>query len=123
MNPKRYFSRESRAGNSTSFGFANDTIVLAFESRQARDKYVEQSRNLSCMAIRASEATKEAANVSLTGNHNGKPRPYLYQCWVIERWGAIHHLGGDALREAFSCLGSLEIGSTLDCEHAARFYR
>jgi len=118
MRTKRYFSRESAHGSETSHGFANDTIVLAFFSRQARDKYVERSRNLSCRAIPARRATSEAANVSLPGNHNGKPRAFTIECWVIRELYDPERVPG--------CIGSLEIGTTWDVGHGSdieRFYR
>jgi hypothetical protein len=117
MNPRRYFSRESAHGSETSHGFANDTIVYAFACVTWRDKYVQESRNLSCRAIRASEATKEATNVSLTDNHNGKPRAFTIECWVIRE-------PYDPERVPAGCIGSLEIGSTWDDGIGLqRFYR
>ena len=115
MRQKRYFSSESAHGSESSHGFANDTIVLVFDSKQARDKYVEQSSNLSCQAIRASEATSEAANQSLTSNDDGRPRPHKSECWIIRELD-------DPDQAPVSCIGSLEIGSTWD-DSATRFYR
>ena len=116
MNPKRFFSSESAHGSESSHGFANDTIVLVFDCKQARDKYVQQSRNLSCQAIRASEATSEAANESLSGNyHDGRPRPHKSECWIIRELD-------DPDQAPVSCIGSLEIGSTWD-DSATRFHR
>ena len=100
---------------SRAIGFANDTIVLVFDSKQARDKYVEQSSNLSCQAIRASEATSEAANQSLTSNDDGRPRPHKSECWIIRELD-------DPDQAPVSCIGSLEIGSTWD-DSATRFHR
>ena len=113
MRQKRYFSSESAHGSSTSFGFANDTIVLVFSTRKARDRYVERSRNLSCKAIRASEATSEAANQSMTDNDDGRPRAFTIECWVITDWHGSYPEG---------CIGHLDIGSTWD-DSATRFYR
>jgi len=118
MRQKRYFSSESAHGSESSFGFANDTIVLVFDSRQARDKYVQQSRNLSCRAIPARRATREATNISLTGNHNGKPRAFTIECWIIREPFDPERVPG--------CIGSLEIGTTWDVGHGSdieRFYR
>ena len=115
MRQKRYFSSESAHGSESSHGFANDTIVLVFDSKQARDKYVQQSRNLSCKAIRASAATSEAANQSLTSNDDGRPRPHKSECWIIRELD-------DPDQAPVSCIGSLEIGSTWD-DSATRFYR
>ena len=122
MRQKRFFSSESAHGSESSYGFANDTIVLVFDSKQARDKYVERSRNLSCKAIRARQATREAANLWLTSNDDGRPRPHKSECWIIDKECAAQYMGGDVIREAFSCIGSLEIGSTWD-DSVTRFYR
>ena len=121
MRQKRFFSSESAHGSESSYGFANDTIVLVFDSKQARDKYVQQSRNLSCKAIRAKQATREAANLWLTSNDDGRPRPHKSECWIIDKECAAQYMGGDVIREAFSCIGSLEIGSTWD-DSVTRFY-
>ena len=117
MRTKRYFSRESSHGSSSSFGFANDTIVLVFSTREARDRYVERSRNLSCRAIRASEATKEAANQR--GYDDGHPAPFSNECWIIRE-------PFDPERVPAGCIGSLEIGTTWDVGYGSdleRFYR
>ena len=134
MRQKRFFSSESAHGSESSYGFANDTIVLAFDSKQARDCYVLGrsigtsrkgaivDRNLSCKAIRAKQATSEAANLWLTSNDDGRPRPHKSECWIIDKECAAQYMGGDVIREAFSCIGSLEIGSTWD-DSVTRFYR
>jgi hypothetical protein len=83
---KRYFSAESAHGSSTSHGFANDTIVLAFDSKSARDRYVAESPNLSCRAIRFDEVTAHAANWSMTNNKRSEPRPFTGEFWGIEKW-------------------------------------
>jgi len=119
MRQKRYFSSESVHGSSTSFGFANDTIVLVFSTREARDRYVEQSSNLSCKAIRASEATKEAANPGWVSNDDGRPRAFTTECWIIRE-------PFDPERVPAGCIGSLEIGTTWDVGYGSdleRFYR
>ena len=99
MRQKRFFSSESAHGSETSHGFANDTM---------------RSRNLSCQAIRASEATSEAANESLTSNDDGRPRPHKSECWIVRVLDDPESVPG--------CIGSLEIGSTWD-DSATRFYR
>lgn len=115
MRRKRYFSSESAHGSESSHGFANDTIVLVFDCKPARDQYVERSRNLSCQAIRASEATSEAANESLTSNDNGRPRPHKFECWIVRELD-------NPDQAPMGCIGVLEIGSTWD-DSATRFYR
>ena len=110
MRQQRFFSSESAHGSETSHGFANDTIVLVFDGKQARNKYVERSRNLSCQAIRASEATREPANVR-------RPRPFSSECWIIRV--LVHPDWTD-----WGCIGVLEIGSTMGYgSNLERFYR
>jgi len=83
MNGKRFFTSESTHGSSSSYGFANDTIVLVFSSAKTRDKYVRESDNISCKAIPASRATREATNWSLTRNEDNKPQPFTGEYWGI----------------------------------------
>ncbi len=80
---KRFFSSESAHGNETSYGFSNDTIVFVFNSKKARDNYVNESNNLSCKAIRFNDVTKEAANYSMTQNETIKPQPFTSEYWGI----------------------------------------
>ena len=105
MRRKRYFSSESAHGSESSHGFANDTIVLAFYSKIMRDWYVSLSSNISCRAIKASQATAEATNVSLTDNHNGRPAPFSKQCWVIAT-------NNEFFDYPVGCIGHLEIGES-----------
>lgn len=79
----RYYSAESIHGNETSHGFANDTVVMVWRSKRARDKYVAESNNLSCEAIKHSEVTQNATNRSLTQNRDIKPRPFYGEYWAI----------------------------------------
>lgn len=80
---KKYYSAESAHGSDTSWGFSNDTIVKVFSSRSARDEYVRNSRNITCKAIPARMATREATNFSLSGNHTNAPRPFHSEFWAI----------------------------------------
>ena len=80
---KRYYSAESAHGSEASYGFSNDTVVWAFNSRQARDNYVAKSRNISCQAILAREATKYATNFNLSINRTNAPRPFSGEFWAI----------------------------------------
>lgn len=81
---KRYFSAESMHGNSTSYGFSNDTIVYVFASKADRDRYVRESSNLSVKAISKQDVTKQATNYSLTFNRDIKPNPFKGEFWGIE---------------------------------------
>ena len=119
MNPKRFFSSESAHGSESSHGFANETIVLVFDCKQARDKYVVRSRNLSCKAIRAKQATSEAAKIGVPGLREPvRQLPYSQECWVIMELDDPESVPG--------CIGSLEIGSTMEVGYGSnleRFYR
>ena len=123
MKPKRFFSSESAHGSESSHGFANDTIVLVFSTREARDCYVlgrsigtsRQGRNLSCQAIRASEATRAAAKIGVPGLREPvRQLPYSNECWIIRELDDPESVPG--------CIGALEIGSTWD-DSVTRFYR
>ena len=80
---RRYFSAESAHGSDSSYGFSNDTIVLAFDNKRARDRYVAESRNLSCEAIRFDQVTTYAANYDTSSNRTVKPRPFSGDFWGI----------------------------------------
>ena len=80
---KRYFSSESAHGSESSHGFSNDTIVYAFDSKAARDTYVEESRNISCKAIRFRDVTTHATNMNLSLNSHNTPRPFHNEFWGI----------------------------------------
>jgi len=81
---RHFYSAESDHGSESSFGFCNDTTVLVWDSRAARDEYVNNSRNLSCRAIRRAEVTSEASNYSRTDNRLIKPRPFTFDVWGID---------------------------------------
>jgi len=78
-----YYSAESRHGSETSHGFANDTVVRVFLHNKNRDRYVRESRNLSCKPITRREVTNQATNESLTQGRHIKPRPFTGEYWGI----------------------------------------
>ena len=80
---KRFFSSESQHGSETSHGFSNDTIVRVFNSKKARDKYVHESKNLSCEAIKFADVTRHATNYSMTQDREVKPDPFRGEYWCI----------------------------------------
>lgn len=108
----RYFSAESQNGSSSSYGFANDTKVLAFSSRAFRDKYVDESTNLSCKAILASDATSRATNVCLTNNRYSGPKRFSGEYWGIYSWGDL----------PAGCIGTLTVCGS-GCPDGDRFYK
>ena len=80
---KTYYAGGSDHGSSSSHGFCNDWTVWAFDSKQARDKFVEESSNLSMIAIPAKDVTKHASNYSLTDNCSSGPQPFSRDFWAI----------------------------------------
>ena len=112
---KRYFSSESAHGSSSSHGFANDTVVMAFNSKKARDEYVENSRNLSCTSIPFARATKEATNYNLTQNRTNAPRPFSCEFWGIVNSGCVKLPAG--------CIGTVECCADDDYDLVERLYK
>jgi len=104
---KRYFSAESEHGSSSSHGFSNDTIVLCFNSKSARDEYVSKSENLSCCKIAARDVTKEATN------DNIKPHTF----WG-EFWGIIEYD-----KEINGCVGEVAVCNDSYSFGAERLYK
>jgi len=113
----RYFSAESLHGSSSSHGFSNDTQVYVFGSKKARDKYVRESTNISCKAIPAKRATKEATNWSLTQNCDIKPNTFKGEYWGIDDSWLMY---GDMLPEGL--LGQLTVCDDNNCG-GERFYK
>ena len=79
----KYYSKESAHGTSSSFGFDNDTVVKVFDSKTARDEYVDNSRNLSCDAIKRNEVTYYAANYCMIQDKTVRPQPFTNEYWAI----------------------------------------
>jgi hypothetical protein len=81
---KRYFACQSAHGGLTSYGFSNDIDVFVFESKSDRDKFVQESKNLSCKAIRKSQVTSKASNYNLRTHQRYKPKPFSGEFWGID---------------------------------------
>ena len=47
----KFYAASNRYASETSVGFANTWFVLVFNSRTARDEYVQQARDLATRAI------------------------------------------------------------------------
>ena len=107
----RYCSTESAHGSESSHGFANDSIVRVFVSKSARDAYVARSCNISCTPIKTRQATREAANWSLTSNRFLRPASFSG-----EHWGIV--AGDDTID---GCLGTIEVCRPGD--NHPRFYQ
>ena len=80
---RKFYSRESVHGSSTSHGFNNDILVKVFANKHDRDYYVSNSNNISCYAITRNDVTKEAANLSLTDNRIIKPNVFQGEYWAV----------------------------------------
>ena len=55
---KKYYAAENYYGSDTSVGGYNTWFVVAFTSKQARDKWVDDQEPMSARAIRRVEVTK-----------------------------------------------------------------
>ena len=108
---KRYFAGQSAHGTSTSHGFANDWDVYVFNSKRARDEFVENSENITTIPVLAKNATDRAANWSLTDNCQYKPEPFSG-----EYWGIV-----PSLENIPGCIGELTVCFTDDSYE--RFYK
>lgn len=53
-----FYAADNRYGSETSTGFQNTWVVLAFNTKQERDKFVEKSSRQSTRAIKAKEIKK-----------------------------------------------------------------
>jgi len=83
-NKRRYFySSESKHGSSSSYGFENDTVVLVWNSKAHRDRYVAESDNISVKPIKRTSVTSEATNWSVSDNCNIAPKKFSDQYWGI----------------------------------------
>lgn len=112
---KRYFTAESGHGSSSSRGFCNDTVVYCFTSKQARDEYVANNKNISCKSIPASQATKQATNMSLTCNRTNAPRPFSGEFWTIRN--------NEFTGLPVGCIGTVECCTDGEYGIVERFYK
>ena len=97
-------------------GFANDHVVHVFNSRNARDSWVDDA--FGRYAIKRSEVTKHAANWSCTSNCTIRPRPFSGEYWAIVPWDYDTH---NPTPEG--CLGTIGIGPGYHCEEWKPFYK
>jgi hypothetical protein len=80
---KRYYTKHSAHGSSTSYGFANDTIVSVWDSKESMQNFLDSCENLSAKRIKRSEVTKYASTWSSYENKILKPNTFKGECWVI----------------------------------------
>jgi hypothetical protein len=104
-----YYSAESAHGSRDSRGFGNDTIVRAWSSRAARDRYVDETDNLSLYAILRKDVPFQATNYNMNTGEYSRPRPYTYQRWIIRLDDTI-----DGITEVDGLVGYIDIGTDLD---------
>jgi hypothetical protein len=68
-----FFAAQNLYGSPTSVGFANTWVVRVFDSREARDSFVESARDLSTRAITKKEI----------GRYYDRPKPFSGQAYCI----------------------------------------
>ncbi len=80
MKTRRFYAGQSAHGSATSYGFANDWDVYVFTSKKTRDEWVENSSNLSTVALRKDQVTNK-----LKYGINGYvgPEPFTGEYWGI----------------------------------------
>ena len=83
---KRYYAKVNSYASDISHGFGNTWDVLVFDSKQARDRFVENDYRVNTQAIKRSEITKVAANWSMSFNEYIKPRPFTRDYWGIDTY-------------------------------------
>lgn len=114
-----YYSSESDHGSETSYGFCNDTTVMVWSNKKARDKYVEESRNISCKAITRDQVTKQATNLCLTTNITNAPRPFSGEFWAVVEQDFYQ----ERYEEKFpGFVGVINIADNYNYNYIRRFY-
>ena len=111
---RRYYTAESSHGSDSSHGFRNDTIVMVWASRHARDNYLLTTDNISATPINRSQATTHATNWSMTANCDNKPRPFSGECWYID---------DDCADSDIGLIGSLDYKIMENWDKSERFYK
>ena len=111
---RRYYTAESSHGTDSSHGFANDTIVKIWSSRQARDNYLDTVHNISATPIKRSQATTHATNWSMMANCENKPQPFTGECWYIDDYCADSKIG---------LVGVLDYKIMENWDKSERFYK
>ena len=68
----KYYAVENMYGSDVSYGFANTWQILVFRSKNGRNKYVENSTNLTTAKIKKSELSTYTPSVKpFTGDYLG----------------------------------------------------
>jgi len=88
---------------------------LVFNSKKARDNFVNESTNITVRAIKRTNATRYAANWSLTFNEANRPKPFTSEYWGI--------VDADA-RDIPGFIGYVEVCDNIYCQipNAPSFY-
>ena len=105
-------------GSRTSWGFSNDTVVKIWNSKRARDRYVDTCDNMSVKAIQRNEVTRYATNFDLVRNRDCKPSPFSGEYWGI-RTPDDSYDEYDSFPEGY--VGCIDIGC--DQYPLTRFYK
>lgn len=83
-----YYAATNDYASSTDVGFDNTWNVIGFESKSARDSFVESCDDLATRAIAKREVTKYASNWHMARNEYVKPAPFSGEYWGIQAvWG------------------------------------
>jgi len=69
-----HFAANNHYGSETDRGFANTWYVIAFESKAARDEYIEQSKSLAATAITRREVSAHVTRA---------PKPFTPERYAI----------------------------------------
>ena len=118
----RYYTAHSYRGSSMSHGFANDTVVLIWDSYEAMTNFLHNYSNISAKRIKKSEATKYATNYSMSTNSEIKPNVFSGEFWGIDEM--IEHIDnlGTNVRKFEGLVGELIVCDS-DRSHYERFYK
>lgn len=78
-----FYAATNSYASATDVGFSNTWNVLAFDSKTARDAFVESSNDLATRAITKREVTKYASNYNANRNEMNAPAPFSREYWGI----------------------------------------
>lgn len=79
----KFYAADNRYSSPTDIGFSNTWYVLVFDSRKARDQYVENAEGLAARAITKRDVTNYAANWDMKDNRENRPRPFTGEHWAV----------------------------------------
>jgi hypothetical protein len=117
----KYYTSHSWRGNSSSHGFANDTVVLIWEDYQSMQNFLKNYSNISAKRIKRSEATKYADNFCMSTNASGAPDRFKGEFWGIDH--LVECIDANHTRaEEFDGLYGELLACCAERSHYERFY-